>query len=122
MRQPIVLALLAGLSALAALAALPAAAKVLGPNGRIVFSRYDPAADDNFTYTANPDGSNPQPLFPAFNSGSPHWSPYGTEVAVNSGLGIPCPPTCTGNTVIINPDTGDYRVITPEGFPAVSTF
>jgi Tol biopolymer transport system component len=39
-----------------------------------------------------------------------------------SGLGTPCPPTCTGNTVIINPDTGTYRVLASQGFPAVSTF
>jgi Tol biopolymer transport system component len=102
-----------------ALSAMPAAAKVPGPNGRIVFSRYDPAADDNFTYTANPDGSNPQPLFPAFHSGGPHWSPDGTEVAVVSGLDSPC---CIGHTVIIDPDTGDYRVVTPQTPPGGGTF
>src|SRR5205085_3040508 len=102
-------------AALAALTAMPAAAKVAGTtNGRIAFSRYDPTVDDSYTYTANPDGSNPQQLFPAFTSGEPRWSPDGTHVAVGSGLGIPCPPTCTGNTVVINPDTGDYRVVTPE--------
>jgi Tol biopolymer transport system component len=100
----------------------PAQAKVSGPNGLIAFSRFDPDADDNFTYTMNPDGSNLQPLFPGFTSGLPHWSPDGTEVAVVSGLGIPCPPTCTGNTVIVNPDTGDFRVLASQGFPAVSTF
>jgi Tol biopolymer transport system component len=116
MRMRTLLTALTTLATIAvALSAMPAAAKVPGPNGRIVFSRYDPAADDNFTYTANPDGSNPQPLFPAFHSGSAHWSPDGTEVAVTSGLDSPC---CIGNTVIINPDTGDYRVITPEGPPA----
>ncbi|HEY6836037.1 MAG TPA: hypothetical protein VI142_06150 [Gaiellaceae bacterium] len=100
----------------------PAQAKVSGPNGRIVFARDTPDGQDTNTYTMNPDGSDVQPLFPAFTSGSPHWSPDGTEVAVNSGLGVPCPPTCTGNTVIVNPDTGGYRVITPEGFPAISNF
>jgi Tol biopolymer transport system component len=116
MRMRTLLTALTALAAIAtALSAMPAAAKVPGPNGRIVFSRYDPAADDNFTYTANPDGSNPQPLFPAFHSGSAHWSPDGTEVAVTSGLDSPC---CIGHTVIINPDTGAYRVITPEGPPA----
>jgi len=96
----------------------PAQAKVSGPNGRIVFSRQTPDFQDTNTYTMNPDGSDVQPLFPAFTSGSPHWSPDGTAVAVQSSLGVPCPP-CSENTVIVNPDTGNYRVITPEGPPAV---
>jgi Tol biopolymer transport system component len=69
----------------------------------------------------NADGSNVQPLFPSFASTSPHWSPDGTEVAVISLLGAPCPPSCTGSTVIINPDTGAYRVLAPPDLPAVST-
>ena len=44
----------------------PAGAKVPGPNGRIVFSRYVPSADDNIAYTANPDGSDVQRLLPGF--------------------------------------------------------
>jgi Tol biopolymer transport system component len=100
----------------------PAQAKVPGPNGQIAFSRYDPAFGDDATYLMNPDGSNMRPLFPSFASSSPHWSPDGTEVAVVSGLGAACPPTCTGNTVIINPATGHYRVLASPGFPAVQTF
>jgi TolB protein len=102
--------------------AAPAAAKVAGPNGRIAFARYDPNFGDSFTYTANPDGSDVRALLPAYTSGSPRWSPDGREVAVVSGLGVPCPPTCTGNTVVINPDTGASRVLASEGYPAVSTF
>lgn len=98
-----------------------ASGKVFGPNGEIVFARYDPAVDESFTYTANPDGSHVQPLFPDFQSDSPHWSPGGSEVAVMSLLGAPCPPTCVGNTVIINPDDGSYRVLAPQGLPAVAT-
>jgi Tol biopolymer transport system component len=97
----------------------PAQAKVSGPNGRIVFTRATPDFQDGNTYTMNPDGSDVQPLFPAFTSGSPHWSPDGTEVAIGSGLGFPC---CFGITVIVNPDTGDYRTIFPEGPPAVFPF
>ena len=123
MHKPIVLTLVAGLAALVALTAMPASAKVPGAKGRIAFSREDYNLGDTVTYTMNPDGSNVQPLFPAgFTSGSPHWSPDGSQVAVTSGLGVPCPPTCTGNTVIVNPDTGDYRVLAAQGFPAVSTW
>jgi Tol biopolymer transport system component len=93
-----------------------AQAKVSGSNGRIAFARFDPSIDDDRTYTMNPDGSGLQPLFPAFGSISPHWSPDGTQVAVVSGFG-----TFNPNTVIINPDTGDYRVLSSPGFP-VQTF
>jgi TolB protein len=105
-----------------ALTAAPGVAKVAGTNGRIAFARYDPAFGDSFTYTANPDGSDIKPLLPGYTSELPRWSPDGREVAVFSGLGIPCPPTCTGNTVIIHPDTGSSRVLAPQGYPAVSTF
>lgn len=121
MRRSII-GVLAALVALTALAATPAAGKVAGPNGRIAFDRFDPALDDNVTYTANADGSDPKRLLPDYTSGSPHWSPDGTEVAVISGLGAPCPPTCTGNTVVVNPDTGARRVLASQGFPVVSTF
>jgi Tol biopolymer transport system component len=104
---------------LAGVVALPAGAKVSGTNGQIAFSRFDPNFQDDATYTMNPDGSNPQPLFPAFASNSPHWSPSGTEVAVVSPLGSPCPPTCMVNTVIINPDTHASRVLAQPDFPAV---
>ena len=86
-----------------------AGAKVPGPNGRIAFTRIvDPETDESLTYTANPDGTAMQPLFTADHSESPHWSPDGTEVAVLSPGGLPC---CTVAAVIVNPDTGSYRII-----------
>jgi Tol biopolymer transport system component len=91
-------------------------------NGRIVFSRFDPAADDSFTYILGSDGT-ARPLFPAFTSGSPNWSPDGRHVAVISGLGQSCSPTtCTGNTVIIDPTDGSWRALPPVGMPRVGTF
>src|SRR5262249_37039496 len=124
MRRLIVLGLLAVLAALAALTPGAADGKTSGPNGRIAFARNDPAdtEGETFTYTANPDGSDVRPLLPEFHSSDPRWSPDGTEVAVISGLGGGCPPTCTGSTVIIDPASGDYRVLGSQGFPAVSTF
>lgn len=106
-------------------AAAPSASiggQVAGPNGRIVFARQTPDGQDDHTFIANPDGSGVRELLPRFTSGSPHWSPDGREVAVISGLGTLCPPTCTGNTVIMSPDSGSYRVLASKGFPAVSTF
>jgi Tol biopolymer transport system component len=96
---------------LAAMVAIPAGAKVSGTNGQIAFSRFDESFQDDATYTMNPDGSNVQPLFPAFASNTPHWSPSGAEVAVVSGLGATCPPTCPAYTVIINPDTHTDRIL-----------
>jgi Tol biopolymer transport system component len=100
------------------LGALPAAAKVGGQNGRIVFSRFTADFSDSFTYIVDSGGGGPRPLFRLFPSDSPRWSPNGTEIAISSGVGRPCCDFET-STVIINPDTGVYRVVTPEGPPAV---
>jgi TolB protein len=100
-------------------------ARASGPlvtNGRIAFARATPDQQDDQTFTANADGSDVRELLPGFTSGSPHWSPDGRFVAVISGLGTTCPPTCTGNTVIIDPVNGTYRTLASQGFPAVSTF
>ena len=59
-------------------------------NGRIVFSRFDPEADDSYTYITRADGT-VRPLFPDYTSGSPNWSPDGRYVAVIpvSARGVP---------------------------------
>ena len=85
----------------------PAQGNVPGPNGRIAFARDDPALDDTVTYTANPDGTHMQRLFPGA-SGSPHWSPDGSQVAIGACAD---PPVCDTAAVIVNPDTGSYRVL-----------
>jgi TolB protein len=108
-----------------ALASGSGPARAAGPdvtNGRIAFARATPDHQDDQTFTANADGSDVRELLPEFTSGSPHWSPDGRYVAVISGLGAACPPTCTGNTVIIDPTTGNDRTLASQGFPAVSTF
>jgi Tol biopolymer transport system component len=98
----------------------PARAKAPGSNGEIAFTRTDRAAEEDFTYTINPDGSNMQPLLPGFTSGGPHWSPDGSEVAVGSSLDVPC---CTFpySAVIVDPDTGSFRTL-PQQDPNVGTF
>jgi Tol biopolymer transport system component len=97
-----------------------ATGKVSGPNGQIAFTRTDRAAEEDFTYTINPNGSDIEPLLPAFTSGTPHWSPDGSEVAVGSSLEVPC---CTFpySAVIIDPDTGSYRTL-PREDPSVLNF
>ena len=94
-----------------------AAAKVPGPNGRIAFARFDPALGDSVTYTMNPDGSDVRQLFPGA-SGSPRWSPDGSEVSV----GAPCVDggeNCAAT--IVEPDTGAFRQFTfPD--PTLETF
>jgi hypothetical protein len=62
----------------------PANAKVPGPNGRIVFERFDPTLRDTVPYTVNPDGSHAQELIarPSKDGGFPHWSPDGSEVSI----------------------------------------
>src|SRR2546428_511968 len=86
----------------------PAQAKVPGPNGRILFERGDPASPgDTSVLTANPDGSHQQQLVP-FHAGFPHWSPDGGEVVIAACLN---PPTCNTGPIIVNPDTGSYRVL-----------
>jgi Tol biopolymer transport system component len=97
--------LLLSLVAFAFVAVHPAGAKVSGPNGRIVFSRFDPALGDFVTFTANPDGSHEQQLF-AGTSEVPRWSPDGSQVAL---LACPSPCEVPLAAVIVNPDTGSFR-------------
>jgi Tol biopolymer transport system component len=93
--------------------AAPAQAKAPGRNGQIVFSRHNNDSDTNAIYLVNPDGSHLRPLSFPYDMDVPHWSPDGSKIAFNSGLNLPCPPTCVGHTVIIDPDTGLYRVLQP---------
>jgi Tol biopolymer transport system component len=86
----------------------PAQAKVSGPNGQIAFARADPATGEDYTYAANPDGTHVEPLLP-FGSQAPHWSPDGSRVAVAACAD---PPVCDTASVIVDPDTGTYRVLT----------
>ena len=105
MSKLIAFVLLAG--AIAVLTAIPAAAKQPAGNGRIVFARFDPALDDDFIYTANPDGSHEQQLLATAAEG-PRWSPDGTRIVVgpHDAAGEPLEGV---SARIVNPDDGSYR-------------
>jgi Tol biopolymer transport system component len=113
MRKLILLALVAGLAAFPALNPPPATANPAGPNGQILFGRYDPTLDDTVLYTVNPDGSHARQVFP-FAVECPHWSPDGTRIA-SCGNGAD-----DDGARIIDPDTGNYRYI-PGPDPDLNT-
>jgi Tol biopolymer transport system component len=115
MRMRTLLTALAALAAVVAMTALPAAAKVPGQNGMIAFTRTDFSTGHDATYILNPDGSHLQALFPGIDTGAPHWSPDGSRLALLDE-DTPCPP-CSASTIILNPDTGKYRVLPPPALP-----
>src|SRR5436190_22531861 len=69
------------LCAAVAIAAPAVQAKVPGPNGRIVFTRSDPALGHT-TYTVKPNGDDLQQLFSSAPSEWGHWSPDGRQVSI----------------------------------------
>src|SRR5262249_22827678 len=50
-------------------------------NGRIAFMRFDVAAQDQFVWTVNPDGTHEERVT-AYPAEVPHWSPDGRELMV----------------------------------------
>lgn len=98
----------------------PTQAKVAGPNGRIVFDRWDPSVGSRSTFTVNPDGSHEVRLL-AGGGGNPHWSPDGTHVALTDGPGCDKgedEAACAA--VIVDADTGTSRVL-PNPDPSAFT-
>lgn len=61
--------------------ATQARAKVPGPNGEILFTRFDPNVGDGVLYTINPDGSGLHPVLPGVGIECPNWSPDGSRIA-----------------------------------------
>ena len=88
-------------AAIAAIVAVAAGANPRGSNGRIVFTRFDPALGDDFVYTANPDGSQERQLLTTGAEG-PRWSPDGSRIVV-------FPHDVEASARIVNPDDGSYR-------------
>src|SRR2546430_17612596 len=85
----------------AAFITIPAAATPPTGNGRIVFTRFDPAQGDDFVYTANPDGTQEQQLLPTGAEG-PRWSPDGSRTGV-------FPHGVDASARNADPDDGIYR-------------
>jgi Tol biopolymer transport system component len=81
MRMRTLFATLAGIVALVALTSVSAGASPRGVNGQIAYDRADPAGDDRFVYTANPDGSHEQQLVPGHTC-CPSWSHSGSKLAI----------------------------------------
>jgi TolB protein len=90
------------IAAVAAIIAIPASANRGGSNGRIAFTRFDPARGDDFVYTANPNGSQERQLLTTGAEG-PRWSPDGTRVVVGPH------DVDKVSARIVNPDDGSYR-------------
>ena len=100
---------LAGFCTVVAVLVLPAggSATVPGPNGQIAFGLgggRSTSVGSSTTYAINPDGTTKQVL--ATETGRPHWSPDGSEVAMGCD-------SCGGIALIVNPDTGASRVLPP---------
>jgi Tol biopolymer transport system component len=102
MRKLVMFALLA--AAIAAIVAVTAGASSRGTNGRIVFARFDPALDDDFVYTANPDGTQERQLLPTGAEG-PRWSSDGSRIVVGPH------DVDSVSARIVDPDNGSYRDI-----------
>ena len=88
-----------------AAAAVPAQAKAPGPNGQIVFGRFNAGLGDFQIFTANPDGTSQVQLLPGV-AECPRWSPNGTRILV-----------CTANPggllrpATVKPDGSGFRLL-----------
>ncbi len=88
-----------------AAAVVPAQAKAPGPNGQIVFGRFNAGLGDFQIFTANPDGTHQVQLLPGV-AECPRWSPNGTRILVcraNPG-GLLRPAT-------VKPDGSGFRLL-----------
>lgn len=84
-----------------------ASADVDNNSGRLAYYRQGPATNGDLAFTINPDGSRLSQLTSATAS-HPHWSPDGSEIAVDAEIDSPTQPSA----VIINADTGARRDLT----------
>ena len=74
-------------------------------DGQIAFfANAEDGVSNNIAFTVNPDGKALQQL-PVVPASQPHWSPDGTEIALDAELDSPTAPSA----VILNPTTGTVR-------------
>ena len=85
----------------------PAHAKAPGSNGRISFTRYNPAVDDGAVYTANPDGTDVVEIYPG-PAEQPRWSPDGSRLV------IACPQDPFVRNCTMNPDGSGFVALLPD--------
>jgi Tol biopolymer transport system component len=110
-RRPIALVTVSVMTLFGLVAASgPAQAKVPGPNGQIVFARYDPSIDDSHVFTVNPNGTHEDQLLDTA-AEIPHWSPDGTRIAMI------CCPFGLAPTIINADGSGLTQLPIPPGFP-----
>src|SRR3954452_478065 len=98
----------------AASVAGPASAVLPGPNGRIVFMRFD-ADNLGQIWVANPDMTHQVELTSGRNDGwFPSWSPDGTRIAFGSGRTDPDPTDDVqiSDIFTMRPDGTDIRKVT----------
>jgi len=81
-------------------------AKVPGPNGRIVFTRFDQSVGGVVSYTMNPDGTQRRQLFFSGHSEWPHWSPDGRQISI-----FCCDDGMAAH--IVDVDSGGFRELAP---------
>ncbi len=106
MRRLIIFVTSVGMALLGLAAVAGAAqAKVPGPNGQIVFTRYDPAIDESHVFIANPDGSHEHQLLPD-GADLSHWSPDGSQILLTMFS-----PAGSGRPAIINADGSGLKVL-----------
>lgn len=108
----------AAVGSLVVAAGAPAAVATFpGVNGRIAFARFDPAAEKQFIYTINADGSDEEQLT-TVDSELPDWSPDGSRVAFNFLASNGCTEeACEVQIGLINADgTGFQQLTSGEPF------
>jgi Tol biopolymer transport system component len=88
----------------------PTQAKVPGSNGQIVFARSDPAVDNSYIFTINPDGTHEEQLLDTF-AQIPTWSPDGSRIAMI------CCDLALAPTIINADGSGFIQLPIPPGFP-----
>lgn len=109
MKRPTVLLVLAVTTLLVPVAITGLAqAKVPGPNGQILFLRFDPTADFPHVFIANPDGTQEHQLLPQ-PAGLAYWSPDGNQIL----LGVCCP----FRPATINADGSGFKLLDVPELP-----